>query len=351
MSHLRLLAPLLLLGAPALMGQAAPPSAAAPALTAEARKAAVEALADRLAARFVFPEVGARYAARLRARLAEGAYEGLTEPAAFAARLTADLQGVAPDRHLKVLPAEAAATVRQAIVPGRGAAAAPQPPALEAKALWGEVAYLRFNRFPQDAAVAAEARAFLAEHAGAKALILDCRPNRGGDTTVMDAILPLLYAAPTTLVRMDTRAEAAAEEEALAATMVRQPAPKDLVRHDHRVVPEGPDTPLRQGPVYYLTSRRTGSAAEHLALALQRTHRATLVGEPTAGAGHFGWMEAFTPGFEAFIPVGRTYDPDTGRGWEATGVTPDVAVPAEGALAEALRRLRAAGLRTDGAPA
>ena len=35
---------------------------------------------------------------------------------------------------------------------------------------------------------------------------------------------------------------------------------------------------------------------------------------------------------------GGTFDPDTNQGWEATGVSPHVAVPADQALDEALRR-------------
>jgi C-terminal processing protease CtpA/Prc len=42
-------------------------------------------------------------------------------------------------------------------------------------------------------------------------------------------------------------------------------------------------------------------------------------------------------GFSAFIPVGRTFDPDTDKGWEGTGVKPDVEVPADQALDEALK--------------
>jgi C-terminal processing protease CtpA/Prc len=41
--------------------------------------------------------------------------------------------------------------------------------------------------------------------------------------------------------------------------------------------------------------------------------------------------------YAAFIPVGRTFDPDTGESWEGTGVAPDVAVPADKALDEALK--------------
>jgi C-terminal processing protease CtpA/Prc len=42
--------------------------------------------------------------------------------------------------------------------------------------------------------------------------------------------------------------------------------------------------------------------------------------------------------YAAFIPVGRTFDPDTGEGWEGVGVKPDIAVVADKALDEALHR-------------
>lgn len=41
-------------------------------------------------------------------------------------------------------------------------------------------------------------------------------------------------------------------------------------------------------------------------------------------------------GYGAFVPVGRTFDPDTGEGWEGIGVAPDVQVPAAQALDKAL---------------
>jgi C-terminal processing protease CtpA/Prc len=75
-----------------------------------------------------------------------------------------------------------------------------------------------------------------------------------------------------------------------------------------------------------------------MTLALKRTGRATIVGEPTAGAGHYGTIRQIGERFSAFIPIGRTFDPDTGDGWEGDGVAPDVAVPAAAALAEALVR-------------
>jgi C-terminal processing protease CtpA/Prc len=48
-------------------------------------------------------------------------------------------------------------------------------------------------------------------------------------------------------------------------------------------------------------------------------------------------MAPMGAGYAAFIPVGRTFDPDTGNSWEGVGVAPDVAVPADRALDEALK--------------
>ena len=55
------------------------------------------------------------------------------------------------------------------------------------------------------------------------------------------------------------------------------------------------------------------------------------------GGAHFGGMAPMGKAYAAFIPVGRTFDPDTGLSWEGTGVQPDVAVSADKALDEALR--------------
>jgi C-terminal processing protease CtpA/Prc len=50
-------------------------------------------------------------------------------------------------------------------------------------------------------------------------------------------------------------------------------------------------------------------------------------------------------GYAAFVPVGRTFDPDTGQSWEGTGVAPDVPVSADRALDEALKL---AGVKVSG---
>jgi C-terminal processing protease CtpA/Prc len=105
----------------------------------------------------------------------------------------------------------------------------------------------------------------------------------------------------------------------------------------HSAIP-GPDTPLRKAKVYLLVSNRSASAAEHFALALKSTGRATLIGEATAGANHFGGGEPLNDHFAVWMPVGRTYDIETGKDWEGLGIAPDIAVDPKQALVVALEK-------------
>lgn len=311
---------------------AAPAAAAAP-VTAAQKRAVVDELATLLVDDFVFPDIGQRYAAAIRTKLAAGAYDALTDQASFAKRVTDDLQAVHKDGHLRLHPPGVGGR------PGATRNGAPTPIA-EAKWLADGVAYIKFNVFTGDAETLATLRHFMAEHVDARALIIDARTHRGGGLAEMDTMLPYLYAKPTPLVQMDTRAAVVAaghEPISEGATVRRLAGPAGVVRREHVVLP-GEATALRRAKVFYLTSSRTASAAEHLALALKRTGRATLIGETTRGAGHYGAMAELEGGFTAFIPVGRTFDPDTGQGWEGTGVAPHVAVPADQALDEALKR-------------
>ncbi|MBR7620784.1 S41 family peptidase [Phenylobacterium sp. 20VBR1] len=325
--------------------QTAPAAAAvAKPMDAAERRDVIEKLATALKANFLFPDIGARYAGQLRANLAAGAYEGLTDPTAFGEKVTSDLQALAKDGHLRLAPESAWNTPRPPAADIPASARASGPPGLEDARMIGDVAYLRFNQFVDEPPEPEKARAFLLAHADAKAVIIDARPHRGGGLAVMDAILPLLYAKTTHLVRMDTRA--GIEDSGPLTdgpTLVRQASPPTLVSHDHVVTPDKGETRLQKVPVYYLTSRRSASAAEHLALAFKRTHRATLVGETTRGAGHYGGVLEVGDRFGAFVPVGRSYDPDTNWDWEGKGVTPNVAVPTDQALDEALKLAKAAG--------
>jgi hypothetical protein len=319
-----------------LIAGAALPAGPAPAANAgptAPTAAMVDALAAELTAGFVFPEVGARYAAALKQKLASGAYAAISDPEALAKALTSDLQAVAPDGHLKVFSPAATAKAGP-----RGAAGAEAQGLIAGGWLADGVAYANFNLFPGDPETVAKVDAFIAAHAGAKVLIIDVRGHRGGGLAEMDRLFPQMFTRETALVTMDTRQ--AVEEQGAGplrenATLRRQESPAGVVRRTHYAMPAARPV-WANTKIYLLTARRTASAAEHLALSLKRTGRATLVGEATRGANHFGGLAELPGGFGVFVPVGRTFDPDTGKDWEGSGVAPDVAVPAAEALDKAL---------------
>ena len=323
---------------------AAPAEAPAPFSATEAA-AVVEKLAVALDENFVFPEVGKECAAALRAKLKAGGYSNFADAKAFATAVTADLQAIHPDGHLRLQAPGPAASGERRMRRGPGTENTIE------KAGWlaEGVAYISFTSFPGNEATLARLGEFLRVHSSAKTLIIDARRHGGGGLAEMDIIFPQLFDKAQLLVNMDTRLAVEQRRGSFVeegVTLKRADGPSGVVRRSHWAVPTPEASGLRKSRVFLLTSKRTASAAEHLALSLKRTGRATLIGETTRGAGHYGNIEDLGSGYSAFIPFGRTFDPETGQGWEGKGVAPDVEVPAEQALDEALRR---AGVAPDAA--
>ena len=325
------------------VAQVAAPAPAAPVAAAPASipfvksdaQAAVRDLATKLGDNFVFPDVAKQYAAMLRANVAAGKYGSFADANSFAKAVTADLQAVHPDGHLHLEALRPDASGKPAMRPEPTRSAI-----VKSGWLAPGVAYIDFAGFPGNEATMTELGSFLAAHKDAKTLVIDARHHHGGGLREMNAMFPYLFSKPTVLVDMDTRAAVAARQAgAPPADFERTVAgPEGVVRKEHYVVPAKDQGPLAKAKVYLLISNETGSAGEHLALALKRTHRATLIGQTTRGMGNYGRFVPIDGGYLAFIPFGRTFDPDTGEGWEGTGVKPDVDMPADEALDAALKR-------------
>jgi hypothetical protein len=316
--------------APHATAQTAP--AAAPIsdvfVASEARNA-VTTLADKLQATYLYPEIGQKYAAMLRSNLAAGKYDNFTSRAAFAETLTADLKAINSDGHLIVRSAPPLAA--------NGQPRANLDPIAASGWIAPGVAYISFRAFKGSEAEVAAVKAFMEAHKDAKSMIIDAREHHGGGADEMNVMFSYLYPERTRLVVMDQRIVPGVEPFDYGDYTVRGEGPVGVTRQIHYALP-GPKTALARAKVYLLTSHDTVSAGEHLSLSLKRTHRATLIGETTRGAGHFGQGVELGGGYRTFIGTGRTFDPDTGKDWEGTGVAPDIAVPADQALDVALKQ-------------
>ena len=101
-------------------------------------------------------------------------------------------------------------------------------------------------------------------------------------------------------------------------------------------------TPLQPrftGPVYVLTGKRSWSAAEIAADALQSIGRAKVVGEKTPGVVLSSKLFDIPGGLHLRVPIADYYS-RSGKRLEGSGVMPDIAVSAEQALEAALAAKR-----------
>ena len=305
----------------------------APVGAGEGRAVALK-LADELVRSFVYRDQAEAYAAMLKRNAAAGRYDSGTR-SEVAHRMTDDLMAVHKDGHLTVRVAEP----EDKAGPGGGGGPNLPPLIQAAKTIAPGIGYIRFSAFFGTDEEMAGVRKWLAENKDAETLIFDLRNHHGGGIQEQDVIFSYLYAKPTSLVRM-AMAKAVYDEHGSPmpdSPTIHWTPEGDKVVTTHQAVP-GEATALRQAKVLVLVSNKTASAAEHFALALKSTGRATLIGEATAGANHFGGPTELNDHFYVWMPVGRTYDIKTGKDWEGTGIAPDIEADPKQALVMALER-------------
>jgi Peptidase family S41/N-terminal domain of Peptidase_S41 in eukaryotic IRBP len=303
-----------------------------PALTAEPLPAAevVDIVAGLITSGYVFPDRAARAAAALRASLAAGEYDGLDDEA-LAETLTSQLYETCRDKHLRVraLPpwdgprGPHGPGGRRAGPPGQ-ADARPWPAWLErgsphnygiakVERLEGNVGYLDLHgvAHPDEGGLAIAAAMELVSGTGA--LIIDLRHNGGGAPA--GVVFWLSYLFPDDHTHLNDIFDADSGETRQFWTLASVPGQRYLDR-----------------PVLLLTSERTFSGGEDFAYSLQAQGRAELIGETTGGGAHPTRGMPISATLAISLPHARSINPVTGTNWEGTGVTPDVAVPAEQAF-------------------
>jgi hypothetical protein len=310
---------------------------------AEAREA-VDRYAAALEEMYVYPEIGKAYASSLRAKLSAGGYSSFASAQDFAKTLARDLARINPDLHLNVVPASVAGsgvTSNDSYSGGTCPKAGQQLTHSMGKSGWlaSGVAYVEVCGFQGGEDNLAQLREFLQKHSAAKTLIIDNRGNVGGGHQEMDLMFPHFYRLMTELLRFEVRSEVAEDEDnpLNQEPRMKRLTPARTTQYAYYVEPiPSLQTALDRARIYVLTSGVTASAGEAAAFALKQSGRATLVGEPTKGAGHLGPTLPLGKRYRGFVPIARIFDPRTGQGWERTGVKPQITVAAGAALQTAV---------------
>jgi len=308
----------------------------------------VEAALGLLRSSYVFPDRAEQAAAAVERRLAAGEYDGLDE-ATLAERLTAHLDEVCADKHLRVRvmpplpagrepPGPEGRTRRQGRpVPGgtrgrddRGPEGGPERGhplnygIHRVERLEGNVGYLDLRGVadPDDAGPAIAAAMELVT--GTFALIIDLRRNHGGSPDGVAFWCSYLF--PGGGIHLGDIFHADTGETRQFWSLAYVPGDRYLGR-----------------PVYLLTSHETFSGGEDFCYTLQAQGRAEVIGETTGGGAHPTRMVPISRTVAIAVPFARSINPVTGTNWQGTGVVPDTAVPAaqayDVAYAKALRHV------------
>ena len=293
-------------------------------IDAAARKQVIDTILKRLNDSYVFPEVAKKMETSVRERAAKGEYDSVASAQAFAEKLTADLQSVSKDKHLRVRYSHEVLPVR----PERGEPTAEEREERRRELGWmnhgfdkverlpGNVGYIEFRGFFDEELGAETVAAAMNFVGGTDSLIIDLRRNGGGNPSMVALVCSYLFGPEPVHLNSLYWREGDRTEEYWTRKEV---AGRRYLGKD----------------VYVLTSNRTFSGAEEFAYNLKNLKRATIVGETTGGGAHPGGGFRVGEHFMAFVPTGRAISPITKTNWEGTGVEPDVKVAADQALTTA----------------
>jgi C-terminal processing protease CtpA/Prc len=235
----------------------------------------------------------------------------------FAALLTTQMRDVSDDLHLEVVynPTPSPQPSPQEFARTLAALQGDNCSFKKVQILPHNIGYLKLDAFLDPSVCGSAATAAMASLNRADALIFDLRDNRGGTAEMVSLICSYLFDHPEYM--FDPR---------------RVPTPQSWTSSP------APGSNLANKPVFILTSSTTISAAEQFTYDLKMLKRATIVGETTAGGAHAGVWHRIDDHYGMAIPESRAVNPYSKSDWEATGIQPDIKVPAATAFRTALRQ-------------
>ena len=286
----------------------------------------VQAINNALIEGFVIPEVAPKYAARLNQCLRQDCLSSMQNEEEAAKKITELLQSVYQDKHLNIFAPgqrEKMRERRMAKRKGVGKPVANSSGIAEVKVLDGNIGYFKIDMFPGTPESIAATHEAMKELKDTSAIIFDIRDHRGGSPQNITEISNFLFEKETHMVT------------------TQSPHRNDGQPNPHFSSPNEYAASYKDKPAYLLTSKRSGSAAEHFAMAMKSTGRAILVGDTTGGWGHWGGIVPLKDGFSMFLPSGRTYHPVSQLGWEGFGITPDIMIDEKESLDYVLKRIKA----------
>ena len=268
---------------------------------------------DKMMELYLYPEKAKKMLEKVEDKMKKGEYRKINSLSNFVSQLTEDMLSVYPDGHLRIeelkkTQLERRITDNQKTWWDRRTKEAQYHNFYFRKVEWlpGNIGYLDYRRLEYASLSGPTATAVMNFFSFSDALIIDLRKNPGGRGDIVQLILSYFFNGER--IHYETKINRGKKR-----------------REQIWTIPTVPGRLLKDIPIYILTSRQTGSAAEAFAYCLKHLKRATIIGERTAGAAHTTHRHIF-PNLKIalYIPDGTAISPLTGKDWEGTGVIPNI---------------------------
>ncbi len=301
-------------------------------ISSHERAAIIDTVISKLNELYVYPEIAKKMSIYIKDKQNNHTYDNIHTLDKFVHQLTNDLLSIFPDGHLEIR-----------VLQKRGVDMHPGESEEDwwdrrvketqynnfyfRKVEWlpGNVGYLDIRKFEFATISGPTAIAVMQFLAYSDALIIDLRQNPGGRGELTQLFFSYFF------------------EDHRVHYGTTQDNNRNITKQ-WWTIPYVPGQRMPDIPIYILTSRGTGSAAEEFAYALKHLDRAVIIGDTTAGAAHTTHRHMYPElNIEIHMPDSRTINPKTGKDWEGIGVVPHISVSPEKAFdvayAEALDTL------------
>lgn len=284
-------------------------------LTPQEKKSYIEKTSKLLIDNYVFPEVAVKIENHLKALLAKGAFDNISDIQEFAGKMTFEMQSISQDKHMRCRLNSANAKIQRRPLPDfsfNGLKEETNFNFARAGKLDGQVGYLEIFNFPTMQRAKNSADDAMKLIADSKALIIDLRRNGGGNPDLIQYICSYFFDKPTHINSIYWRST--------------------NKTNDFITFEKVDGKKMSNIPIIVLTSSYTFSGGEEFAYNIQTQKRGVLIGETTGGGANPGGSFPISDELEVFIPTGRAINPITKTNWEGVGVIPDIKIEASKAF-------------------
>lgn len=300
-------------------------------LSKEYKTEAIATLSQLMNDFYVLPEVAKLTQEHLEAQLKSGHFDQFKDNESFAKALTASVQSINHDKHMKIRvnpPFEAPEQTPERMIEEKlhqkarfrtynGGFHA-------AKVLDGNVGYIDLRGFTHFHQGKEFADAYMSLIAMTDAVIIDLSQNGGGDPAMVQYLCSYFF------------------DEVVHLNSLYFRESGDTIKF-HTLEEVGGEK-MADVPLFVITGERTFSGAEEFSYNMQTQKRATLIGQNTGGGANPGGTRGINEHLSVFIPTGMAINPITKTNWEGVGVIPEIKTSKEEAFDKAHQLAKAAAI-------